>query len=171
METDNLLLRAMYRRWIYMAIAIIAAAVMPLKPALSFQEDKGIIYVRSFSMDEQTVTVTQTDIKTGMQDITGIVSVKGLYYCHKVMFWGCVLCLLCFFSKQWRIIIALLTAISAGVYYVLIAYYAIHIADVQYATLYPNYMAAFPAVVLQMMVLTRHNVIGTIVIMDDISGV
>ena len=150
--------KMMYRRWVYMAVAIAAAAVMPMKPVFSFQEDRGIIYVRSFSMDDQMFVVTQTELDTGIAHVTSTMPVKGLHYCYLAMLYGSILCLLCFYS-EWRVWVCLLPAFAAGLYYVFMAVYAVHIAEDYFATLYPNYMAILPAVVLQMMVLTRQNVI------------
>ena len=83
------------------------------------------------------------------------------------MLFGSILSLLCFFNDEWRAWICLLTAIAAGLYYVLMAIYAIRRADNFYATLYPNYMAILPAVVLQMMILTRQSVIHSILSVTD----
>ena len=154
-------MKAMYRRWIYMAIAIVAAALLPMKPVFLFQEDKGIIYVRSFAMDQKEFVVTQTEMSTGAQQITATMSVKGLYYCYQAMLWGCILCLLCFFRRRWRIAICTVVTVVAGIYYALMIYYAIQMADLQYATLYPSWTAILPAIVLQMMIMTRQNVINS----------
>ena len=154
--------KAICRRWIYMIVAIVAAVVLTYRPVFNFQEDKGIIYVRSFVMDSRTVSVVQTELASGIPQVVATVSVKGLYYCNMAMIWGSVLCLLCFFNKRWRTVIALLTAIIAGFYYVLMVFYAMRIADQQFATLYPNFMAIFPAIVCQMMILTRQNIIRSI---------
>jgi len=158
-EKEKRALYAMIRRWVYMVVAIVAAMCMSLGPVLKFQDDKGIIYVRSFSMDEETFTVTQTSLETRAAYVEGTMSVKGLYYCRKAMLWGSILCLLCFFSYRWRAGIAILTAGISGAYYALLIYYAIRISDAYYATLYPTLMVVLPAVVLEMMVLVRHNVI------------
>ena len=168
---DNRTLHAMYRRWIYMVIAIAASACLFQRPVFNFQEDKGIIYIRSFSMDQHTFYVTQTDIKTGQQEITETMSVAMLYFCNKIMLWGCILCLLCFFSDQGRMIIAILTAIVAGAYYVLMVYYAIRMSDMHYATLYPDWISVLPAVVIEMMILVRHNLVRSLIYLDDISGI
>ena len=159
----------MYRRWAYMAVAILAAVVLLERPVFNFQEDKGIKYVRSFSMTQTEFLVTQTDLNSRVSEITASMSIKGLYYCNKVMLWGAILCFLCFFSNGWRIRIAVFTAFTAGFYYLLMIYYAIQMADLHYATLYPNFIAILPAIVCQMMVLTRHNVIQYIVERDDYS--
>ena len=151
----------MYRRWVYMAIAIVAAALMPLKSVFSFQTDRGIIYERSFSMDDRTFYVVQTELDTGKAHLVATMPVKGLHYCYLAMLYGSILCLLCFYP-EWRVWVCVFTAVAAGMYYVLMAYYAVVIAEDYYATLYPNYMAILPAVVLQMMVLTRRNVIKLI---------
>ena len=43
----------MLRRWIYMSIAIIAAALLGTRPVFNFQSDTGMLYTRSFSMEDQ----------------------------------------------------------------------------------------------------------------------
>lgn len=162
-EIDKTALHFMLRRWLYMCIAIVAALFLFTRPVLKFQEDKGIKYVRSFTMDEKTFVLTQRPLEGETAPIDTVMSVKGLYYCNQVMLWGCILCFLCFFSNRWRGIIAVLTAVSAGVYYIFLIYYAVRISDDFYATLYPTFMAFLPAVVLQMMVMTRHNVLRTVI--------
>jgi len=169
METERKInTHALVRRIIYMVIAIAASALLFTRPVFRFQDDKGIIYVRSFAMDEKTFVVTQTELSTGIQQEVATVSVKGLYYCNKVMLWGCILCFLCFFSRNWRMRIAVATAVVAGVYYALMAHYAITISDTQYATLYPTLMAVLPAIVLQMMIMTRHNILSCIAEEDEL---
>ena len=160
-------LSAFYRRLSYMAIAIVASLLLFLHPVFNFQDDKGIIYVRSFSMDQQNFYVTQTDLKTGAAEVTETTSVKWLYYSNKAMLWGSILCFLCFFSIRLRLTIAYLTAVLAGSYYILVMYYAMMLADLHYTTLYPNYMIILPAIVCAMMVLTGKNVIQTIVYRAD----
>lgn len=157
-DSDSRLI-TMYRRWSYMVLAIIAAAVLINKPIFRFQSDKGIIYVRSFSMDEKNFVVTQTELATGLEEVTEVMSVKWLYYCNKLMLWTSILCFLCFFSFRGRLVLADLTMILAGAYYVLVLYYAMKISDWHYATLYPNWAVFLPAVVLQCMVLTHRNVV------------
>lgn len=160
---DNGELSFMYRRWAYMLIGIVASLLLFTHPVFNFQDDKGIIYVRSFSMDQHYFYVTQTDLKTGAAEITATSPVKGLYYCNKAMLWGCILCFLCFFSNPVRITISYLTAVISGCYYILVVYYALHLADLHYTTLYPNFMVMLPAIVCAMMILTGKNVIQTMV--------
>ena len=150
--------RAMYRRWAYMAVAILAAVILLHHPVCNFLDDKGIIYVRSFSMTQEEFVVTQTDLHTQVSNITAKMSVKGLYYCIEAMIAGTILCFLCFFSDRWRIIIAVITAFIAGFYYVILVYYISKIAELHYATVYPNFMAILPAIVCQMMLLIRRNI-------------
>jgi len=158
-ELEKTQMKAMYRRWLYMAIAIVAAALLPVKPMFSFEDDKGIKYIRSFSMDQHSIVVTQTELSSGAKQVTATMSVKGLHYCYKIMLWGSILCFLCFFSRKWRIRICEVVVGVSGVYYVLLVYYALRIADTQYATLSPSLAAVLPAIVLSMMLQTRHNVV------------
>ena len=158
-DSQQYLTWAMYRRWAYMAVAILASAVLLDCSVFNFQDDTGIIYIRSFSMNQQVFTVTQTELSTGLSHVWDTMSVKGLYYCVKAMMWGSILCFLCFFSSRWRMRIAILTAFVAGAYYIFLVYYAIKISDLHYATFYPNWKSFLPAVVCQLMILTRTNVI------------
>ena len=158
---DKAELDAMRRRLVYMIVAIAASWLMFLHPVFNFQNDKGIIYVRSFSMDQKTFYVTQTDLKTGVAEITEKTSVAWLYYCNKAMLWGSILCLLCVFSDRLRIGISYITTVVSGFYYVLVVYYAMELSDLHYTTLYPNYMIILPAIVCAMMILTSRNIIQT----------
>ena len=145
-----------------MAIAIVATLLLQYKPVFSFQEDKGIIYVRSFSMDQKTFEVYQTEMDTGIKSVTATMSVKGLYYCYWAMLIGCIACFLCFFSWRARIHISFFTAVVSGAYYFLMIYYAVKISDLHFATLYPSWPAILPAITCQMMLLVRHNVINDV---------
>lgn len=158
-EQEKKAFMAMVRRWIYMAIAILASALMPLKPVFSFHDDKGIIYIRSYTMDQYEFNMIETSLETGVATISETTSVRWLYYVNRIMLISCILCFLCFYSHRWRIWICNVTAIICGVYYALMLYYLVHIGETFNATLSPNFMALLPAVVLQMMILTRHNII------------
>lgn len=148
------------RRWIYMAVGILAAYFLISRPVLNFQPDTGILYVRSFEMvNQEQIVVTQTRISDGSMEIMATMPVKGLHYCSVAMLWGCILCLLSFFSKRCRIFIATVTEVIAGLFYILLIIYALRIADLEYATLYPNFFAFLPAVVLESMALVRRNLI------------
>ena len=150
----------MLRRWIYMSIAIIAAALLGTRPVFNFQSDTGILYTRSFSMaDQKQFVVTQRELSTGAEEVAAIMSVKGLYYCSKAMLLGSMLCLLCFFSYRGRMTLIFVTVAAAGLFYILMIVYAIRMTDQHYATLYPNFAAIWPAIVLQAMLLTRSNMI------------
>ena len=161
-ETQEINWSAVYRRWAYMALAVIATLMLEYRPVFSFQEDKGIIYVRSFTMDQKMFIVTQTEMATGADSITATMSVKGLYYCYKAMLYGCIACFLCFFSWRGRVTIAIITALLAGLYYILMIYYAIRISDTHFATFYPNWPAVLPAITCQMMLMVRRNVINEV---------
>ena len=150
----------MLRRWIYMSIAIIAAALLGTRPVFNFQSDTGMLYTRSFSMEDQKqFVVTQRELSTGAEEVAAILSVKGLYYCSKAMLWGSMLCLLCFFSYRGRMTLIFVTVAAAGLFYILMIVYAIRMTDQHYVTLYPNFAAIWPAIVLQAMLLTRSNMI------------
>ena len=160
-------LNAMLRRWAYMVIAIVAAALVTSRPVFNFQDDKGIIYIRSFSMDKTTFYVTQTELRTGAEEITETVPIAWMYYSGRAMFWMCVICFLCFFNDRWRIILCGLTIFCAGAYYTFLVYYALKLTEECYATMYPNFMTFLPAIVIQMMILTWRNVAHNAIIRNE----
>ena len=153
---------SMLRRWAYMLLAIGASALLFAAPPFHFEEDKGIIYVRSFSMDQTTFTVTQTEISTNMQQVVSTMSVKSLYYCSWVLLATSIACFLCFFKKNWRIAICYLAMVFAGAYYILLVYYALRIEEDFYATFSPTWIVILPAIVLQLMLLIRRETVRSI---------
>ena len=62
----------MCRRLAYMALAIIASMVLFTRPVFNFQDDKGIKYIRSFSIEDNCFYVTQTEMETGISQITAV---------------------------------------------------------------------------------------------------
>ncbi len=156
-EISKKTITAMYRRWAYMVVAILSSSLLFFKPVFNFKEDKGIIYMRSFEMTQTQFLVIQTDLKNGVANIVDSISVKWVYYCNRAMLYGSILCLLCFFSRNWRIWIATFTIAAGGAYYVLLIYYALKISDLFFPTMYPNYMIILPAMVIEMMILVIRN--------------
>ena len=148
-----------YKRWLFMLVAISAAMALRYVPVFDFQSDKGVISNRTYEMDQKNFYAWQTNFDTNERVIVGVVSVKGLYYCNLAMIGTSLLCLLCFFSDQWRIWLSLITVILCGAYYALMAYYAMRISNEWFPTLYPNLAAILPAVVLEAMVLTRKSLL------------
>ena len=149
---------AIIRRLIYMCVATFCAWLLLHHTVLSFQSDTGILYTRSFEMNNTLFLVTQTDLKSGAAEITAATSVKWLYYCNVAMLGGCALCFLTFFSKRLRLLTALITAFIAGAYYAVLTYYALKLADLHYVTIYPNAYVILPAIVIQAMIMLRTNI-------------
>ena len=151
-----------------MFVAITAAMVLRYVPVFEFQGDKGVISNRTYEMDQKNFYAWQTNFDTNERVIVGVVSVKGLYYCDLAMIGTSILCLLCFFSDKWRIWLSLITVLLCGAYYALMAYYAMHISDEWFPTIYPTLAAILPAVVLEAMVLTRKSLLHEIRHTDEL---
>lgn len=143
-------------------VAIIASGLLLKLPVFFFQDDKGIMYVRSFSMTPKIFYVMQTEIATGIEEVSATMSVAGLYYCAWAMLLTSLACLLCIYNNRWRMILCVAAAFFAGAYYLLMIYYAIEMTGNHYSTLYPNFVALLPAVVLHMMLLVRRNLAQSI---------
>ena len=158
-EKKNKTFYVMYRHWIYMVVAVVAVLLIRIAPVFSFQEEKGIVHVRSFTMDIQKFVEWRTDLQTGAKHVENTLSVWGLYCCYLVMLCGSIACLLCFFDNYLRFLLCTLVILAAGVYYVLIMYYAIRISDEFFATFYPSFTIICPAVVLLAMAWVRKDII------------
>jgi hypothetical protein len=155
------------KRAIYMLVAIVASVLLLKTPALSFQGDKGIIYIRNYSMDQKMFYGTQTEIATGLEEVYATMSVKGLYYCSWMLVILTIACFLCSFWSKWRCNICVGAIICASVFYALLIFYALRITDQYNATVYPNWAALLPAIVIQLMILVRKGTIQSV--MEDIS--
>ncbi|MBR6017711.1 MAG: hypothetical protein IK073_03725 [Paludibacteraceae bacterium] len=151
-----------FKRWLFMFVAIAAAMTLRYVPVFEFQGDKGIVSNRTYEMDQKNFYAWQTDFETNERVLVGVVSVKGLYYTNLAMIALSVLCLLCFFSDRWRIWLSLVTVLVAGSYYAFMIFYAVKISNEWFPTLYPNLAAILPAVVIEAMVLTRKSLLREI---------
>ena len=150
------------KRILFMLIAIGASYLLIDIPTLSFQSDTGIIYVRDYSMTTELFSVTQTDMETGAREVVESMSVRGFKFSAYAMLIFSGLAFLCFFNTMWRSVLCVLAASSAGVYYLLMVYYAIQIAENHMATIYPNWGAILPFLVILMMEMVRKDTIHSL---------
>lgn len=155
---------------IYNLIAIVASVVLLFVPVFSFIGDQGIIYLREFVMDTRTFSIVQTELATGKVSVLVSMSVRGLYYCAWAMTVVSVICLLCY-MRRWKRKLSHIAIYIAGIYYVLMVYYAIKMTGTYYATLYPNLASILPAVIiLSMRVIrqeTKRSIIDSIGIEEE----
>ena len=155
---------------IYNVIAIVASIVLLFVPVFSFIGDQGIIYLREFVMDTRTFSIVQTELATGKVSVLISMSVRGMYYCAWAMTVVSIICLLCY-MRRWKRKLSRVVIILAGLYYVLMIYYAIKMTGTYYATLYLNLAAVLPAVIiLSMRVIrqeTKRSIIDSIGIEEE----
>ena len=142
-----------------MLVAIIATIPMHFYPDLNFQSDKGIIYMRSYEMDQTHFRVIQTKLDNSETEVVATMSIVWLKRAKWAILGATILCLLCFFNNQWRIIISLLTIVLCGTYYIVLISYSMRISDAEFPTIYPTLITVLPAIVVQMMVLLRKNIL------------
>ena len=147
------------KRLLYMLVAIIATIPMHFYPDLNFQSDKGIIYMRSYEMDQTHFRVIQTKLDNSETEVVATMSIVWLKRAKWAILGATILCLLCFFNNQWRIIISLLTIVLCGTYYIVLISYSMRISDAEFPTIYPTLITVLPAIVVQMMVLLRKNIL------------
>ena len=145
-------------KWGRLVLAIVSSIILLNKPVFNFIDEKGIVSVKTYKITTRTFEMHYVDMKTGLDELVGAMSISGLFYGALAIMVGCFLCALLYESHRIRILLSSITAFMAGAYYLLMAYYAMKISDLHYATLYPTVMAILPAIVLQMMVLVQRNV-------------
>lgn len=150
---------AMYRRWAYMAVAIIATWMLSVAPPFVFKGDEGFIYNRSYSMDMHNVVRSSKPLAETTPDTPREVmgSIEGLYYVYKIMFWSIIACFLIFYPTRIRWYLSLIVVLEAAVFYALYIHYVMNVADSD-VTLGPSWMVIFPAIVIAAMVLLNRNV-------------
>lgn len=147
------------KRLLYMLVAIIATIPMHFYPDLNFQSDKGIIYMRSYEMDQTHFRVIQTKLDNSETEVVATMSIVWLKRAKWAILGATILCLLCFFNNQWRIIISLLTIVLCCTYYIVLISYSMRISDAEFPTIYPTLITVLPAIVVQMMILLRKNIL------------
>ena len=135
-------------------IALIASIVLVFVPVFSFSADQGIIYLREFVMTTRTFSIVQTELATGKVDVLASMSVRGLFYCAWGMVIVSLICLLCY-MRRWKRKLSLVVVYLSAIFYILMVYYAIKMADTYYATFYPNLATILPAIVIQTMLIIR----------------
>lgn len=146
------------RRVVYIVVALVATIVLFFKPVFTFQPDTGINYERVHSMTLTTYTMTLTDLETGFSHVAKQRSVAGLLVCSIAMLIGCIACGIWYYRRRLLKKICNVTIFFAVLYYLLMLYYAIVLMDDYSATLWPNWVAFMPIIVLEMMLLVRRNI-------------
>ena len=146
-------------KWGRLVLAIVSSIILLNKPVFNFIEEKGIVSVRTFKITTRTFEMHYVDMKTGLDELVGAMSISGLFYGALAIMVGCFLCALLYESHRLRILSASITAFMAGAYYLLIGYYAIRLSQEFCLILYPNWVALLPAIVLVTMLSIRNSTV------------
>ena len=155
---------ALRKRGLYMILAIVAAVVLLFQPVFSFQQDKGIKYVRSYTMKQKVLLVIQTELNNGVSEVVDTMPIKGLHYCAWALILACTSCLICSIDDKRCMLMCFISIFIAGAYYLFMIYYAIQFADKYFATLYPNFFALLPAVIIQLLILVRRSIAHNLIL-------
>lgn len=151
------------RKWVRLVLAIVASVFLLNKPVFSFPDEIGLEHVRTHTMTPHRFERHHIEMATGIDKLVGAMSVKGLYYCAIAIFIGCIACVVVYESHQLRIISSTITACFAGVYYLLMFYYAIKLTEKFFLMLYPNFYALLPLIVLICMLSIRKETVHRLI--------
>ena len=150
-------------KWGRLVLAIVSSIILLNKPVFNFIEEKGIISVRTYKITTRTFEMHYVDMKTGLDELVGAMSISGLFYGALAIMVGCFLCALLYESHRIRILISSIIAFMAGAYYLLIGYYAIRLSQEFCLILYPNWVALLPAIVLVTMLSIRNSTVRKLI--------
>ena len=146
-------------KWGRLVLAIVSSILLLSKPVFNFVDEKGIISVKTYKITTRTIEMHHVDMKTGLDELVGAMSISGLFYGALAIMVGCFLCALLYESHRIRILISSITAFMAGAYYLLIGYYALRLSQEFCLILYPNWVALLPAIVLVTMLWIRSSTV------------
>ena len=159
-------------KWGRLVLAIVSSIILLNKPVFNFIDEKGIISVKTYKITTRTFEMHFVDMKTGLDELVGAMSVKGLFYGALAILLGCIVCTLFYEDLEIRILSASITAFMAGAYYLLIGYYAIRLSQEFCLILYPNWVALLPVVVLVTMLWIRKDTLRRLIdaVQDEDEG-
>ena len=150
-------------KWGRLVLAIVSSIILLNKPVFNFIEEKGIVSVRTYKITTRSFEMHYVDMKTGLDELVGAMSISGLFYGALAIMVGCFLCALLYESHRIRILISSITAFMAGAYYLLIGYYALRLSQEFCLILYPNWIALLPIVVLVTMLWIRKDTLRRLI--------
>ena len=159
-------------KWGRLVLAIVSSIILLNKPVFNFIEEKGIVSVKTYKITTRTFEMHFVDMKTGLDELVGAMSVKGLFYGALAILLGCIVCTLFYEDLEIRILSASITAFMSGAYYLLIGYYAIRLSQEFCLILYPNWVALLPAIVLVTMLWIRKDTLRRLIdaVQDEDEG-
>ena len=159
-------------KWGRLVLAIVSSILLLSKPVFNFIDEKGIVSVKTYKITTRTFEMHFVDMKTGLDELVGAMSISGLFYGALAIMVGCFLCALLYESHRIRILISSITAFMAGAYYLLIGYYALRLSQEFCLILYPNWVALLPVVVLVTMLRIRKDTLRKLIdaVQDEDEG-
>ena len=159
-------------KWGRLVLAIVSSIILLNKPVFNFIDEKGIISVKTYKITTRTFEMHFVDMKTGLDELVGAMSISGLFYGALAIMVGCFLCALLYESHRIRILICSITAFMAGTYYLIMMYYAIRLSQEFCLILYPNWVALLPAIVLVTMLWIRKDTLRRLIdaVQDEDEG-
>ena len=159
-------------KWGRLVLAIVSSILLLNKPVFNFIDEKGIVSVKTYKITTRTFEMHFVDMKTGLDELVGAMSISGLFYGALAIMVGCFLCALLYESHRLRILICTITAFAAGTYYLIMMYYAIRLSQEFCLILYPNWVALLPVVVLVTMLWIRKDTLRRLIdaVQDEDEG-
>lgn len=155
MEKNKIWKNRLVRKWGCLVLAVVSCILLLKKPVFNFPDEKGLEHNRTYIMTPHTFEVHHIEYSTGIDTLMGTMSVNWLFYGALAMLLGCVLCAVVYKDPLLRFLASTITAVFAGVYYLIMVYYAIRLSQKFFLMLYPNLIAFLPAVVLVTMLYIR----------------
>ena len=85
-------------KWGRLVLAIVSSIILLNKPVFNFIDEKGIISVKTYKITTRSIEMHYVDMKTGLDELVGAMSISGLFYGALAIMVGCFLCALLYES-------------------------------------------------------------------------
>lgn len=147
------------RRLIYLALGILCAIMPLISPAFRFNADQGIIYERTYEMTFSRIRMVMTENTTGYISYGDSMSIIKMNSALCLFVLSCVVLFLMNFTYRRYTMWGCYAGVAIGViYYILMIDCGVRASDDLCATFSPNWSLFFPALSIEMLMLTAQNI-------------
>lgn len=147
------------RRLVYLLLAIVCNIMPLISPIYRFNADQGIIYERSYRMNLVEITTLLTENTTGIVSKGACQNILPMTIMLALFILSCAVIFIMNFTYRRYTMWGCYVAVVFGViYYALVIDCGVRATDDLCATLVPNWTLFFPALSIEMMLMTKLNI-------------
>lgn len=147
------------RRLVYLILAILCSIMPLISPVFRFAADQGMIYERSYDMTYSHITMLLTENSTGYISVGDSQNIMKMNITLSVFILSCVVLFFMNFTYRRYTMWGCYAAVAIGVvYYILLIDCGVRVSDDLCATFTPNWSLFFPALSIELLLLSAQNI-------------